>query len=170
MEPKTGLPLVRRTQNWLLVSSVVPGELNQRVFQVSGHRRPVVPLEDERACRRFEPPPAVHVAQECDDRAREGLRLVREPHVLAVRDRQPFGADARGHDRFRHRHGFEDLQARAAADPERHDVHGRVPHIRPHIVDAAGDDDAGLPAERGHRRRRRAADDRQRHVRLFARG
>ena len=101
-------------------------------------------------------------------RARERLRVVRQPHVLAVRDRQPLGADGRGHDRFPHRHGFEDLQARAAADPERHDVHGRVPHIRPDIVDAAGDDDAVLPGQGGHRRRRRAADDRQRHVRLLA--
>jgi hypothetical protein len=46
--------------------------------------------------------------------------------VLAVGHRQPFGADRGRDDGLAHGHRLEDLQARAAADPQRHDVDRRV--------------------------------------------
>jgi hypothetical protein len=87
--------------------------------------------------------------------------------VLAVRHREPFRADRCRDDRFAHRHRFEDLQARSAADSQRYHVDGRLAHVRPHVVDATRDVHAVRACELFDGRRRRAADDRELHVRFF---
>ena len=68
---------------------------------------------------------------------------------LSVSHRQAFGADGRRDDGLAHRHRLEDLEPRAAADAQRHDVDRARGDVRPDVVHAAGDLDA--------RRRPRAA-------------
>ena len=84
--------------------------------------------------------------------------LVADQDVLAVDGRETLAADRRADDGLAHRPGVQDLQARAAADPERHDVARGVAHQRPHVVDVAGQLDAMLLAVEPLLFRRRPAD------------
>ena len=78
---------------------------------------------------------------------------------------EAFGADGRRDDRFGHRQRLENLQPRAAAGAQRHDVHRAFGNRRTHVVERAGDKNARTLGELANARGGIAADDRERHVR-----
>jgi hypothetical protein len=87
--------------------------------------------------------PSNRFLDERDHFARERLGIVRGDEMLPGRQRQPFGADAGRNDRLLHRQCFENLQPRAAAGSQRHDVDGRFRDVRPNILDGPRHQDSG---------------------------
>ena len=83
-----------------------------------------------------------------------------------LRHGQSFGADGGRYYRLRHRHRLENLQPRAAPDPERDDVDVTLGDMWPDVVDPAGDFDPMLLGRGASPPAWSAADDAQRDVRL----
>ena len=74
--------------------------------------------------------------------------VVGQQEVPAVIAGDAFGAHARRYDGLALRHGVDHLQARAAADPQRHDVDGRLRDPGTHVGDEAGRLDRWIRARR----------------------
>ncbi len=68
-------------------------------------------------------------------RSPPGYRRNAPPAVLEI---EPVAAQAGGDECLAHRHGFEHLQPRAAADAQRHDVDLGAGDVRSHVGYAAG--------------------------------
>lgn len=83
------------------------------------------------------------MVQQRENAGGKRLRAVGLQKVRAGCERKSFGADRGGDERLSHREGFENLDARTTSDPERHHRHGRPLHMRPHIIDRAGDGHVG---------------------------
>src|SRR5256714_14812796 len=73
------------------------------------------------------------------DRLSEGFGVVPDDDVAAVLGGQTFAADRGAHPRLPHRPCVQDLEARAPANPERHDVAGGVAHVGADIRHIAGE-------------------------------
>src|SRR2546425_7707121 len=73
------------------------------------------------------------------DRLSEGFGVVPDEDVAAVLGGQTFAADCGAHHRLPHRPCVQDLEARAPANPERHDVAGGVAHVGADIRHIAGE-------------------------------
>src|SRR5215467_14703618 len=128
--------------------------LSALVFEFVDHLRPGVPLLDEAAPRPADRAAPAGIAQERGHGRRERGRIVRLQKVPVRRQRKPLGADRRGDDCLRHRQRLEDLEPGAAADPERHDVDGRLRHVGPDVVDEPRDLQAGRRSGRAQASRR----------------
>ena len=88
----------------------------------------------------------------------KAARLVLDEEVAPGDGLDPLGAQRGRDDGLAHRHGLDDLEAGAAAQPQRHH-HGRGRRkVRPQVRHEAGQLDP-RPGQRQERRRRPAADD-----------
>src|SRR5213076_52525 len=67
------------------------------------------------------------------DRLSKGFGVVPDEDVAAVLGGQTFAADRGAHHRLPHRPRVQDLEARAPANPQRHDVAGGIAHVRADI-------------------------------------
>ena len=81
---------------------------------------------------------AMRIAEQRHDGMCERLGRVGAGVMAARPDAEPFGPHRGGDDGPRHGQRLEDLQARPAACPERHDVDGPLGDRRPDIVHCAG--------------------------------
>src|SRR5215470_18327820 len=138
--------------------------LSALVFEFVDDPRPRVPLLDEPAARGADRAAPAGIAQERGHGRGERGRIVRLQEMAARSQRQPLGADRRRDHRLGHRQRLEDLEAGAAADPERHDVDGRLGHVRPDVVDEPRDVHAGRRGNLAQVSRRIAPDDGERRV------
>src|SRR5262249_16782181 len=135
--------------------------LSTLVFEFVDDLRPRVPRLDQAPTRRADRAAPCAIAQERRDRRGECRRIVGLEEMAARREREPLGTDRRRDDRLGHRERLEDLEPGAAADPERHHVHGRLGHVRPDVVDQTGDLNAGRGRRAAKSVRRIAPDHRQ---------
>ena len=100
----------------------------------------------------------IGLGQQSVHRVREGGGLILDEEVTP-RDRlDPLGTQRGRDDGLAHRHGLDDLEAGAAAQPQRHHHRSGRREMRPQVRHKAGQLDPG-PGQRQQRRRRPAADD-----------
>ena len=99
-------------------------------FELARDRRPGVIGFDERAAGVAERAAPRRVAKQPDHRVREIVGGIGGQEMAARLERQAFGADGGRHHGLAHRQRFENLDPRAAAGAERHDVHRRFANRR----------------------------------------
>src|SRR5687767_6153319 len=100
------------------------------LFEHTRDRRPGVAALDEPAPGVSKLTTAFRIAEKRDDGAGEATGVVRADVMAARADAEPFGADGGRDHGSSHRQRFKDLQSRAAAGPERHDVDRRFRNRR----------------------------------------
>ena len=96
--------------------------------------------------------------QQAVHRVREGRGLVLDEEVAPGDGLDPLGAQRGRDDGFPHRHGLDDFEAGAAAEPQRHHHGCGRRQVRPQVRHEAGQLDPGS-GQRQKRRRRPAAND-----------
>ena len=161
MDPPPGPPGARS-------GAGAPDRLFAESLELARDLGPSEALLDKSPSRRPDGAAPRGVAQKCRHGLREVLRLVGPQEVPARDQRQPLGAHGRRHDRLSRRQRLEDLQPRAAADPERHDIDVRFREVRAHVRDRPGDARARLGGRGSQPRRRVAPDHRKRRPRHAA--
>jgi len=124
--------------------------------------RPRIVGLDEQAPRAPERAPLVRIAQKRDDRVRKRRRIVCRQKMVRWLQAEPLGADGRRHHRFAHGERLENLQARAAARAERHDVNCRFADPGADVLHCAGHDDPRPGRKIANTRTRVASHDRER--------
>src|SRR5262249_33001445 len=88
-------------------------------FQLPRHLSPGIARLDESTARQAQPVARIGIFQELYDRAAELSRVVRLEEVLAVNQRESFGADGGRDDGLGHRQRLEDLEPGSTAHAER---------------------------------------------------
>ena len=129
-------------------------------FELAGDRRPRVVGFNQIASGLPEGLALLGIPQQANHRAGKRIRVIRRDEMATVLEREPFGADRSRDHGLGHRQRFENLQPCAAAGPERDNVDGRFANRRPHVVNRAGDIDAGARRDLAQARGGIAADDR----------
>src|SRR5688572_27194695 len=105
------------------------------LFKYARDRRPRIAALDEPAPGVSEPTAAMRIPEKRGDGAREVGGVVRADVMAARPDAEPLGANSGRDHGSPHRQRLENLQARAAAGSERHDVDRRFRNRRPDIVE-----------------------------------
>ena len=124
----------------------MPGNhLFTALFKVAADRRPRVAGLDEMTPGAAQRGPALRIAEQRHHGVGKRPRFISARVVDAGPDAEPFGAD-RGRDhRSRHGQRLEDLQPRAAAGAQRHDVDGALGDRWANVADRPGYGDAADP-------------------------
>src|SRR5438445_493447 len=128
------------------------------VFEFVDDPRPGVPLLDEAAAGAPDRATPGRIPQERRHGPGERGGIVGLQKIPTRRQRESLGADRRRDHCLGHRKRLEDLEPGPAADPERHNVDGRLGHVRPDVVDETGDVNPGRVRGGPQARRRVAAD------------
>ena len=123
--------------------------------------RPRIVGLDEQASCAPERAPLVRIAQQRDDGAGKGRRIVGGHEVLRGLQPEPLGADGCRHHRLAHGKRLEDLQARAAAGAKRHHVNRRFADPWADVLHRSSDDDSRPGREIAHTRPRVTSHDRE---------
>ena len=84
-----------------------------------------------------------------DNGVRKRIGIVGQDDVSTGRDAKAFGADCRGDHGFGHGEGFENLQARAATGPERHNIKRSLVDIRANVTGTVRRSPPAARARRG---------------------
>src|SRR5262245_5088340 len=110
-------------------------------------------------------PAEVTIAEQMDDRIREGLRFVRDQNVLPINHRKAFDTDGSRDDGLLHCHRLENLQSCPSTDSEWNHVDRRLLDVWTNVFDTTGHADERIfAAERLDTGKRISSDDCDRHV------
>ena len=134
--------------------------------------RPRVPRLHQVPARGTEGDAASGIGEQRHDGGGKGVGLVANQEMLAVVDVDSLTAECRRHHRPAHRKPLDDLEARPAADADRHDDHGRPGEVGPHVGHLPGHLHARMLAQALEIGACAPPDDRQscaRHDRLYPR-
>lgn len=107
---------------------------------------------------------ALRIAQQAHHGVGKGVGVVGDRQMMARFEGETFCADGGRHDRLAHGERFKNLDARAAAGTQRHNVERPFANEWPDVVDGACDGDTGARGQVAEPRAWIAADNRERDV------
>src|SRR4051812_38588041 len=103
---------------------------------------PAIPCTDRLASAVTQSPPQRRILHDRSNRIGKLEWIIANQDVLPIDGMQTFAANRCRDDRFSHRPRIQNLEASAAARPERDDMTGRLAHRRPDVFEVSGQLDA----------------------------